>query len=741
MTLCRNSVNSTLRDRTKGILQVTLSISYADTWWIISLIAAVLLIAISVFYYRKTDPPLSAPLRVLLTALRIAAFALILFSIAEPVISMIRDRMTPPRYAVLLDDSESVKSVDGVESALALEERMVSALAGISDAEFTLYQFSDSARLAERVPDLDGQQTAIGDCISQIAGEREDEDLRGIIVVSDGIANSGRDPIDVARRIGIPVHTLDLGRQKTAKDIRIARIQHDEIGYENKETEIEIELESRGFKDVTVPVRVRKGEGNLAREDVRVASDGSRQVIRLKFTPTERGLQTFSVSLPVQTDESLTDNNERKFSMRIMKSKHRVLLAAGYPSWELSFLKRTIEHLEDFELDLHIYDRTGNLRSAEFPPDADRLGEYDLLILLDYSPSAIGNRIETLATFLRDQSKSLLVVLGENMSGGIPAEFEEMIPFEFSGALRYDESRPFNLTLTESGKYHPVLQVSDEIGKLQEIWSSLPPFSGLVSNASQKEGTSVLAVHPTLRNREELVPIIAAGSYGQGRVLGINAAPLWKARFLDIGRGGEGIEYSRLIENALRWLVTSKELDRIYVTPDRQIFKSGERVTFSASLLDDSYKAIDDAAVTIRVHGDSSSVEDTLAVSMVRSGKGKMTADLHLLKDGVYHYTAEVVRFDETIATLEGNFEVEKFSLERDALFSRDDVLRELAAASGGIYAPIADYDSLLASLDLSETVVFDKSEISLANNWILLAVLLILLSCEWAIRKRYQLM
>jgi len=720
------------------------SLTFQNIWLFIAIVLGIILLAGTLFYYRKTYPPVSKATRVVLALLRASSIILLLFVLAEPVLSYFQVRDLPPKVAVLFDNSESVKTVDNFDIkrdqlSLLIDQYFTDPEKGLLVKDN--YEFSDSLRSLGDSLSFDGKQTSLGSCLHDLKSLYEGQNLQGVIIVSDGLVNSGKNPLKAASELSVPVHTVDLGPQRSSQDMRIVRVNHDEVGYDGRSSDIELEIESRGFEDLVVPIRVRSGGKTISNSEVRLTGKSARQTVTFGFVPNGRGIQTFSVSLPAQPEEELTENNKRSFSMKILKSKQRILLAAGYLSWECTFLRRVLDMSYDFECDVSVFDRTQNLKTTPFPRTAEKLSEYDLIILLDYSPSIIASRIEALSGYLSDHGKAGMFVLGTEFSkAGLPSDLAKLMPYDFQAGSSIRAHGDFHLRLTEQGKLHPITQIDETVSRLQESWDDLPPFEVFLDVGREKAGTTVLAVHPEPDTGGRMIPLLLVSRVGRVKVLTASFSPLWKTDFVSRGRGGSGGEYKNFIRNCVRWLVTTDDTQRIRISPDKTVFKSGERTTFSASLLDESYQAIDNGSVVLTVYPDSGTASDTLMVSMVRTGPGKMKADLHLLNHGQYGYTARFIRGDEVTET-SGRFTVEAFSLEEETLFETVDLLREIAAVTGGIHYPVSMLDSLVNQIGYSPGEQKLRREHPLSHHWVLVLLILLFLSAEWTIRKRLQLM
>jgi hypothetical protein len=720
------------------------SLSFGRIWVLVAIFIVVGMILSVYFYYRRTNPPVTTVFRTLLGILRGAAISLLVFCVAEPVLSFVIARDVKPHVAVLLDGSSSMTSVEDFDlKEPVLRAMLHGSLPGESSAKFVRddYAFSDSLLPLGDTIRFDGQRTALGDALNAIGERYKAGNLQGVVVISDGIFNSGVDPVASALKLSVPVYTVDVGPQRSSMDIRVVNVVHDDIAYEGRPTKIEVEVESRGFDGITAPIKIRSGEKTLAVVDAVLGGSGARRIVPIEFTPAETGFHTYSVSLAVQPEEDLKENNSQMFAVSVLKSKQRILLAAGYLSWELTFLKRTLEKSGDFECELSVIDRQAKVRSLQLPRTVDKLSQFDLLIFIDYQPSSLAASADALSEYVGELGRPVMFMLGvESVKSFSSPKVAELLPFDTSRKPVVRSTSGYHLQLTEQGKYHPIMQIGEEASELKDVWSALPPFESYVEFEGEKAGAAVLAVTDDAGSGAK-VPLIAISHHGKGKVLASACAPFWKLGFVSAGRGGSNREYESFIDNCVRWLAASDEVDRVRVAPDRHIFKSGEHVTFSASILDESYRAMDDGSVVLTVFRDSSTATDSLSSTMVRSGSGRFRTDLNILGHGEYSFRGDVYRGEKIIDAKSGKFAVEAFSLEEETIFQLGEALREISDRTGGSHLRLSEIDSLAGLMRVENTVKRDRHEYALSHHWLILAAVLLLLSAEWWIRKRLQLL
>ena len=175
--------------------------------------------------------------------LALAALAALIVAMARPqaVVAVPREEAT---VVLTMDGSASMNATDVAPTRLDAAKSAASTfLDGLPERfRVGLVSFSNATRVLEEPTDdreavrssLEGIQgevgTAIGDAIrDSIAlaprdenGERSDEDLFAVLLLSDGMNSAGVDPLDVldeAKEAGVPIYTIALGTEAGTVEI------------------------------------------------------------------------------------------------------------------------------------------------------------------------------------------------------------------------------------------------------------------------------------------------------------------------------------------------------------------------------------------------------------------------------------------------------------------------------------------------------------------------------------------
>jgi hypothetical protein len=145
--------------------------------------------------------------------------------------------------------------------------------------------------------------------------------IAGIILLTDGDANIGRDPLEEARLISakdIPVYTVGLGNPDEPYDIVLETVKSKKAVYVNDTVIVRADLASSGYEEKEVRVALRAGDQTLAEETVTLHARPGKAQVDLKFTPEQTGLMQCVVQVAPLDDEVRTDNNEKRFELEVV---------------------------------------------------------------------------------------------------------------------------------------------------------------------------------------------------------------------------------------------------------------------------------------------------------------------------------------------------------------------------------------------------------------------------------------
>ena len=707
------------------------------------LIALFFLVAIglTLFYYRRTNPPLEISRRLLLGFLRGVAFTALFFVFAEPLLVISKSETMRAVVALLIDNSSSMANnrnsagqFEGMADYLAAVESRLD-----NNTEVVRYLLADTITVAGEI-DGAAHATAIGDCLHYLAVELEEENLAGAVLFSDGVSNYGTNPATAAKALGAPVYTIGFGSPEPLPDISIVDVIYNPVGFADKDFEVAVVIESRGFEKSKLPLRIKHRGRILKQQSVGLVGEGRRQSAKLAFTPPAEGVYTFEISLPAQEKEQSAKNNSRQIQVKFRKSRIRILLAAACLNWDFKFIKQALVTKSDFDVDTYVLSNRRIAGTIPFPENIDALSEYDAVVLCDFLRTWLTSHKQLLDAFFARTGKGVFLIAGKNFASQQPTDYlAPLFPYQISD-VRPVVQRETPLTLTEQGRIHPILQLSDDPAENERLLSSLPPFAGYLKTATVSAGSAILATAATPGLDGGEVPILGVHRYRTGKIALLTAFPFWKLDFLARGFDETDSSYTQIMENMILWLVARDDLERINLAPPQPIFVAGETIELTATILDESYLPVSDAEIEARLVC-ADRPQDTLIVGFQAGRPGRYTASVNYLPTGDYQVEGLVKRNGVVLGRPRTSLVVEPYSLEDLSPVSDFDVLKRISQVSGGLFYAADDTASLPPFPNYPPKSVSRRIELALFDSPIMLMLFIAAVCSEWYLRRKYQLL
>ncbi|MBD3289745.1 hypothetical protein GF337_13140 [candidate division KSB1 bacterium] len=706
----------------------------------IALVAA--FIAYTFFMYRRTNPPVSGTLRKFLVFMRGLVFLIIIFILFEPLLSLTWTNVRKPIIAVLTDTSASMDLTDAKgkrsEQARSLLQKSFLNKNG-NDRITEFYKFSDDLSPLDSPADS-LQFTADGTDISaalQQLNERMDEKyLAGVVLVTDGIFNIGENPARYAEDMDVPIYPVGIGDPQEQKDIVISRVLTNQVTYANNRVPVDITVKATGFKDRKVPLQLLKDGKVLDTQYIELTDDALETKARMHYVPVTPGNQKYSLQIPMLAGELTARNNTKNFYTKVLKDKMKILVISGSPSYDLAFAKRNLKSDENVETTYFTLKNRNAFYEGQFPSNADQLKIYDAIILIDFPrrnfPAYVINQV---ADYMKEGNKSLMVIGSQELHYPALEPLSGYLPIQLRVFPINEQLVSFQLT--PNGLQHPLMRLSENEIENQTLWRDLPPIYYTFRRVDPVSGSETLLEvdkqRTLIRGAAESLPLIVARKMNQQKSLFLTGYGIWRWDFLMTGIGNESKSFSKFLSNCVRWLVTREDSKLVRIHPDKEIYRSGEKVTFTAEVYYEDYRPRDGATVKVRISGKSNVDE----VELSNIGNGKYEGEFQVLEGGDYRYEGQAFANDQLLGEDSGRFSMEEFSLEFLETKMNEALLQQIAYKSGGTYFTPANIEDLKAELNFQQRSTELTRQWELWNKLVLLILIIVLLSIEWFIRKK----
>jgi len=688
--------------------------------------------------YHRTLAPLSPRLRILLWSLRAVALLLLVFMLLQPILGLLLRSGDKPRLVLLVDRSGSMAFPGGTgepryassfERAGHAEERLKGSFA-LERRVFASTVGPVSGGWSGLRP-VEGAPTAIGAALREVLESDPEHPVGGIVLVSDGISTVGPDPVDVARRYRVPIYPL-LPEASEVRDALIAQVLSNPVAYLKNELPVQITVKGIGSEGEVVRVRLKEEGRVLAEREVALGAGGALRDVRLSFVPDVPGTHFYEAEVSALEGEATDVNNHRHFAVDVREEKTRVLVIEGRLSWDFTFVKRALERDTTLAYTYLVrggsgWRSLGEERVTRPPADLAGLKTFSAVLLGDVGPGDLsGSQWQALATFV--DGGGGLIALGGRSAQGIGrlrgTALGAVLPVRGGGG----EPGDLTIALAPAGRSHPVTAIADEPAENDRLWDGLPPVAAGATPLEPVSGADVL-----LAGEADGRPVLVAGRYGRGKTLVFGAHSFWRWGFQPPALEVAGNDlHDWLWLQAIRWAVEPYEVSRVNVLVNRPVLERGEEVSFSATVYDERFRALEGAEVVLALNGEG--VEREVRLAPTPAGYG---ASAGILAPGAYRFAARALLNGREIGRDDGRFLVDEMGPEFLELAPDRGLLTTLAEESGGRAFEANAIGTVGSAIPRTVRVVERTREYELATHPALFIAFVGALTGEWFLRRR----
>jgi hypothetical protein len=707
------------------MLPVEFSFELQEIWPLLLLPVALFF---SWFIYKKNTPRPVNTIFIVLNALRSMVWILLLVLLSRPVISWIERSEQLPQLAILIDESASIPFTGAQTDHRSWVGEMLAEMGGVKGRVFA---FSDSLREIE-IADLDSlkYQKNISDpesILKELENLTSEDNLAAVLFVSDGNITRGRLPIQRVSKMRSRLWVAASGRVTEQPDLVLRGMRANEKAYINLRQPLEVEysatqLDSRSAELVLLV------DGELSeRAELELGPDGSLQSTEMSWLPKSAGNHLLELEIrPLdQPDEFNRDNNRRSLQVFVHEGSQQLTLIAGGLSADLAFLRRNFESLEDVKVRTIFPDLNNETAS-----DADfgrAIKNADMLVLYGWPVS------KTEPAILAKVNKRLqgIPLLLIDAVGAKP----DLLDLSLVSQCGVQLSRAAKNQLDVLA-LHPVFGASERLADLQKIWDKLPPV-GILRPDLRLPGSA----RALLAEQDTNLPVFALSEQAGLRRGLICLEGFWRWETGSQLSMGDNFYSPELFASLIRWLSTPIDKRLLKVEPEEDIVPIGRTLIFNANLTSEDGNPRDQADLELELM-DSAGLLGILPMKSL--GYGNYQAGYSAAKAGMLRWCVKAKQGDMAVLADSGRIVVDNFNPEHMESIRNQDLLQQIALAGDGSFFDLDDPVSLnhlrsgALEDELSSQIKYSqiKREFEIwASGW-LLALIILLLSVEWLVRR-----
>jgi hypothetical protein len=576
-------------------------------------------------------------------------------------------------------------------------------------------------------------ETRIGDALRGISSRHDPTTLAGVLMLTDGENNAGTPPLAAAALIGrggTAVYPIGLGSAKPPTNIRIVDLDVPRRVYPGDKFALNAVLQASGPQSMTVQVQLLDdvdsdaerstapegdGAGATSSEsvpsvidsrEVVIAGDGTLTGVQFEMEPASVGRRKLTIRVIPPADDQNELDNERQAKYEVVSRRLRVMLVAGGPMREYRFVRNLLFRDPSVEVDVWLQTgQSGMSQDADrvltdFPRTAVELFEYDAILAFDPNWLMLdASQLDLIDQWLSRQAGGMALVSGpvympewtrlrtdprvEVVRRFFPVALSSRGPLLSTGRTGGDTAWP--LEFAPDAAIADFLNIGRDADSGAGGWQEFGGIYDFVGVNEAKPGARVYAYFsdPSTAIDEKLPIYLASQFYGAGRVFFQGSGEMWRLR--GVSDSFFDAYYTKLV----RWVSEGRLLrdsNRGVLLVDRPRAMVGDTITVRAILTDEQFQPLRLPQVEANLltpSGRSETVRLTPLAGEPREGtySGRILAR----EAGAYELRITLGNaLDEEV--LRQSFQIGLPTLELERPRRNDEVLRALAATTGGLY-------------------------------------------------------
>jgi hypothetical protein len=671
-------------------------------WYFTLLCFAVGFVFAGALYVRdKKNKDRSKPLLISIAVLRFLSVSIITLLLLDVFIKRMVNEVEKPVIVIAQDNSNSI--IANKDSA-TLKKEYTKALLEFTNAikekyDVKSYGFDSKSKQTE-VFDFSGKETDISQLFNDIENNYSNKNIGAIVLASDGIYNKGTNPLYSVGKLNTPIYSIALGDTTPLKDVWIQTVNHNQIAYLGNSFPVEVIANAVDLKDKQVSISISQNGKLLKQESVSINSSNFSKAYNFMLDATSSGLQKYSVAITVLDEDKNKQNNNQSFVIDVIDNREKVLILANAPHPDVAALEQSISFSQTYEVEVALVN--------DF---IKPLKPYSLIILhqVTVTPQRIVNELKA-----NNQS---VFFIGLTAPQGLGFDTKQL-------------SGRFNDVEAHYQNSFTLFNLSDE---LKKYLKDFPAVKCNFGSSSASNGANVLIsqrigvvdTESPLFYFNEINGVKSAGFLGDG---------LWKWRMRDYADHTNFNLFNELISKTVQYLSVKadKSFFRVFT---KKIINENEALDFTAEVYNQSYELITEPDVTITLK-DSKNKTYTYTFSKKQT---MYSLNAGMFAAGEYSYEAKT-KVGDKLYTKSGIVIIKELISEKINTVANHQLLYQLSKQSGGkLY-----YQNQLAQLqkdilanDTIKSITYSHKQLTdLVNLKWICALILLLLSVEWFLRK-----
>ncbi len=667
-------------------------------------------------YYKNNNVIFEKPMRIAMASLRGLAVALIAFLLLAPMVKLTVKQTDKPIVLVAIDNSESVKS--NKDSAFYAKEypgQVAKLISELGDSYVVkTYLVGDEDHLIGDKETLDmdfsDKSTNLSSLFDQVDMLYANQNVGAVVMLTDGIFNTGASPYYKAEKAGCPVYAVGLGSSELATDLFISDILHNRQTLKGNFFPVEVKVAAYKLSGKQAELTVKEGETEIYRKQLTLSGNRYFETVKFSVEAKSKGVHHYRVDLTELDGEVTHKNNHSAFFVEVVESRDKVAIVYNSPHPDVAALREALEGTDNYDVEV-------------FPVSEFRGNPSDYsLVILHQLPSA-ANSASSLLSQIRQSGTSALYIVGQQTNLSVFNAQNTGVTINQTKAMTNNATPLYNDNFTS-------FTFSEEARRMLPLYSPVQtPF------ASYK--TSVAAnifLYQKVSGVDTKYPLVVFNEQNGTRTGVITGTGLWSWKIYNFMHAENHDAFNELVGKTVLYLAAKGDKSRFRVQHEG-VFAENAPVEFSAELYNESYELINEPDIKMVLKGGG----DTTYEAQFSKQNNSYYLNMGELPLGNYTWTA-TTQVGKQRLEKSGRFAVQAVMLETANLVADHDLLKSMAKVTGGQYFDkehIADVAKAIQKNDNIKPIAsYQKKYAMMLNSPWYLAAIVLLLGIEWFLRK-----
>lgn len=667
-------------------------------------------------YYRNNNIVFEKRSRIVMASLRGLAMSLIAFLLLAPMLKMTVKRSDKPIVLFAIDNSESVKS--GKDSAFYTKEyaqqvgQLISALG--NKYEVKTYLIGDEDHLLGNNDalniDFSDKSSNLSSIFEQVEMLYSNQNVGAVVLLSDGIYNTGANPYYKAEKANYPVYTVGLGNPELTTDLFFAGIDHNKQALKGNLFPVEIKVAANKLSGKSAVLTVSEGKEELFRKNITLSGNRYFESVKLSLEAKSLGIHHYQVNLTELDGEVTHKNNHTQFFVEVVESKDKVAIVYNAPHPDVAAIKEALELSENYEVEVSsITDFKGT------PSD------YSLFIM--HQLPAKGNNAAALLNQIRKSGISILYILGPQ---------SDLNSFNAcSSGVNVNQSK--SLTNNAMPLYNDNFTSFTFSEEAKQMLANYPPVQTVFGTFKTSVSANIF-MYQKVSGVATKYPLLVFNDQNGMRTGVLTGTGLWQWKLYNYLHAENHDAFNEIVNKTALYLASKGDKSHFRVQHE-SIFAENAPVEFTAELYNDAYELINDPDVKMVIKGSG----DTTYEAQFSKQNNSYYLNNGELPVGNYTWTA-TTQVGSKKYEKSGRFSVQEVMLESANLVADHDLLKSISTATGGKFFQKNEIskvaDAIKANDNIKTVASYQKKYSMLLNSPWYLAAIVLLLGIEWFLRK-----